>query len=90
MGGSDNKRDGLASQARRYRVPGHPCSTGIRWGVSSAAQMGCLRSSAAGAGAHQGQTSREGEKDIGWTARTTRGGTGLLGLAHTETQRGRL
>ena len=22
---------------------GNPCSTGIRWGVSPAAQMGCLR-----------------------------------------------
>ena len=43
---------------------------------------------ATGAGAHQGQTSREGEKDIWWTARTARGGTGHLGL--TETQRGRL
>ena len=43
---------------------------------------------AAGVGAHQGQTSREGEKDIWWTARTARGGTGHLGL--TETQRGRL
>ena len=27
-----------------------------------------------------GQTSREGEKDIWWTARTARGGTGHLGL----------
>ena len=43
---------------------------------------------ATGAGAHQGQTSREGEKDIWWTARTARGGTGHLG--RTETQRGRL
>ena len=43
---------------------------------------------ATGAGAHQGQTSREGEKHIWWTARTARGGTGHLGL--TETQRGRL
>ena len=43
---------------------------------------------ATGAGAHQGQTSREGEKDMWWTARTWRGGTGHLGL--TETQRGRL
>ena len=43
-----------------------------------------------GAGAHQGQTSREGEKDIWWTAGTARGGTGHLGLTHTETQRGRL
>ena len=43
-----------------------------------------------GAGAHQSQTSREGEKDIWWTAGTARGGTGHLGLTHTETQRGRL
>ena len=41
-------------------------------------------------GAHQGQTSREGERDMWWTAGTTRGGTGHLGLTHTETQRGRL
>ena len=45
---------------------------------------------ATGAGAHQGQTNREGEKDIWWTAGTTRGGTGHLGLMHTEPQRGRL
>ena len=45
---------------------------------------------ATGAGAHQGQTSCEGEKDIWWTAGTARGGTGHLGLTHTETQRGRL
>ena len=43
-----------------------------------------------GAGAHQGQTSREGEKHIWWTAGTTRGGTGHLGLTHTEPQQGRL
>ena len=42
------------------------------------------------AGVHQGQTSHEGEKDIWWTARTARGGTGHLGLTHTEPQRGRL
>ena len=41
-----------------------------------------------GAGAHQGQTNCEGEKDIWWTARTARGGTGHLG--RTEPQRGRL
>ena len=45
---------------------------------------------ATGAGAHQEQTSREGEKDTWWTAGTARGGTGHLGLTHTETQRGRL
>ena len=42
------------------------------------------------AGAHHGQTSREGERDIWWTVGTTRGGTGHLGLTHTEPQRGRL
>ena len=41
---------------------------------------------ATGGGAHQGQTSHEGKKDIWWTARTTRGGTGHLGLTHTEPQ----
>ena len=87
MGGSDKKGDGLASQPRRYRVretPAQPASGGgclpqPRWAVC-----------ATGAGAHQGQTSREGEKDIWWMARTARGGTGHLGLTHTETQRGRL
>ena len=39
-------------------------------------------------GGHQGQTNREGGKDIWWTARTAHGGTGHLG--RTETQRGRL
>ena len=43
MGGSDNKGGGLASQPCRYGVQGNPCSTGIRWGVSPTAQMGCLR-----------------------------------------------
>ena len=38
----------------------NPCSTGIRWGVSPAAQMGCLRNRR---GCHQGHTSREGERD---------------------------
>ena len=45
---------------------------------------------ATGAGAHQGQTSHEGEKHIWWTAGTARKGTGHLGLTHTEPQRGRL
>ena len=58
---------------------GSACSTGIRWPVC-----------ATGAGAHKGQTSREGERDIWWTVGTTRGGTGHLGLTHAETQRGRL
>ena len=42
---------------------------------------------ATGAGAHQGQTGCEGERNIWWTVRTTRGGAGHLGLTHTETQR---
>ena len=68
---------------------GNPCSTGIRWGVSPAAQMGCLRNMS---GSPSGQTSREGERDTWWTVGTTRGGAGgagHLGLTHTETRRGR-
>ena len=81
MGGSDNKGDGLASQPRR--TPAQPASGGgclpqPRWAVC-----------ATRVGAHQGQTSREGEKDIWWTVGTMRGGTGHLGLTHTETQRGK-
>ena len=87
MGGSDNKGDGLASQPRRYRVPGQPLLNRHQVGGASRSPDGLC---ATGAGAHQGQTSREGAKDIWWTARTTRGGTGHLGLTHTETQRGRL
>ena len=60
MGGSDNNGDGQAIPVAT-KCQGNPCSTGIRWGVSPAAQMGCLRNKS---GAHQGQTSREGEKDI--------------------------
>ena len=43
MGGSDRK--GMAWPARPVatRCQGNPCSTGIRWGVSPTAQMGCLR-----------------------------------------------
>ena len=51
---------------------GNPCSTGISWGCLPQPRWAVC---ATGAGAHQGQTSREGEKDIWWTARTTRGGT---------------
>ena len=88
MGGSDNKGDGLANQPRRYRVPGQPllnrhqvggCLPQPRWAVC-----------ATGAGAQQGQTSREGERDIWWMVGTTHGGAGHLGLTHTEPQRGRL
>ena len=65
-------------------TPAQPASSGgclpqPRWAVC-----------ATGVGAHQGQTSREGERDRWWTAGTARGGTGHLGLTHTETQRGRL
>ena len=70
----------------------HPGGGGRR-GTCLFQSGGCLPQprwavSATGAGAHQGQTSREGEKDIWWTARIARGGTGHLG--RTETQRGRL
>ena len=42
MGGSDDTGDGLASPVATG-CQGNPCSTGIRSGVSPAAQMGCLR-----------------------------------------------
>ena len=86
MRGSDNKGDGqpAPSLLGARATPAQPASGGgclpqPRWAVY-----------ATGVGAHQGQTSREGEKDIWWTAGTARGGTGHLGLTHTETQRGRL
>ena len=81
--------------------PNRPWWKGTIWviGHGPPAQLasggGCLPQPrwavcATGAGAHQGQTSCEGEKDIWWTAGTVRGGTGHLGLTHTETQQGRL
>ena len=39
---------------------GNPCSTGIRWGVSPQPRLAVC---ATGGGAHQGQTSREEERD---------------------------
>ena len=81
------KGDGLASQPRRYWVPGQP--------LLHRHQVGGVSRSPDGLFAQQerepirGQISREGEKDIWWMARTARGGTGHLGLTHTETQRGR-
>ena len=63
---------------------GNPCSTGIRWGCLPQPRWAVC---ATGVGAHQGQTNREGEKNIWWPARTARGGTEHLG--RTETQRGR-
>ena len=66
MGGSDNKGDGLASQPRRYRVPGQPLLNRHQVGGVSRSPDGLC---ATGARAHQGQTNREGEKDMWWTAR---------------------
>ena len=58
---------------------GGGCLPQLRWAVC-----------ATGAGAHQGQTNREGEKDIWWTARTGRGGTGHLAAQnHSEAGYGR-
>ena len=86
MGGSDNKGDGLASQPRRYRVQGQP--------VLNRHQVGGVSRSLEGLFAQQvwepTRGSREGERDIWWTARTTHGGAGHLGLTHTETQRSML
>ena len=60
----------------RATTPAQPASGGgclpqPRWAVC-----------ATGGGAHSGQTSREGERDIWWTVGTTRGGAGHLGLMH--------
>ena len=43
MGGSDNKGMAWPASPVATGCQGNPCSTGIRWGVSPAAQMGCLR-----------------------------------------------
>ena len=99
--GSQNRGDGRACACEAAATKGmawpaspvatgcqdNPCSTGIRWGGLPQPRWAVCTT---GAGAHQGQTSREGEKGIWWTAGTTRGGTGHLGLTHTEPQRGRL
>ena len=67
-GGGCIKRGGGAQPAS-----GGGCLPQPRWAVCTT-----------GAGAHQGQTSREGEKHIWWTARTARGGIGHLGLTETQ------
>ena len=88
MGGSDNKGDGLASQPRRYRVPGQH--------LLNRHQVGGVSRSPDGLFAQQerepirGRPAVRGEKDIWWTAGTACGVTRHLGLTHTETQRGRL
>ena len=70
---------GVARATPAQPASGGGCLIQPRWAVCATI-----------AGAHWGQTSREGEKDIWWTAGTARGGTGHLGLTHTEPQRGRL
>ena len=95
MEGMGERAHGRQRQQRGW--PGQPAPSlpGARaTPAQPASGGGCLAQPrwavcATGAGAHQGQTSREGEKDIWWTA-GARGGTGHLGLTHTETQRGRL
>ena len=88
MGGSDNKGDGLASQPRRYRVPGQP--------LLNRHQVGGVSRSPDGLFAQQeqeptrGGPAVRGETDIWWAVRTPRGGAGHLGLTHAETQQGRL
>ena len=88
MGGSDHTGDGLASQPRRCRVPGQPLLSRHQVGGVSRSPDGLFAQQERGA--HQGQTNREGEKDMWWTAGTARGGTGHLGLTHTETAGDRL
>ena len=96
MEGMGERAHGRQRQQRGWPGQSAPSLPGARaTPAQPASGWGCLRQPrwavcATGAGAHQGQTGREGEKDIWWTAGTARGGTGHLGLAHTETQRGRL
>ena len=79
MEGMGERAHGRQRQQRGWAGQPAPSLPGARWAVR-----------ATGAGAYQGQTNREGERDIWWTVGTTRGGAGHLGLTHTETQRGRL
>ena len=94
--GNQNGADGRAWRQRQQTGwPGQPAPSlpGARaTPAQPASGGGCLPQPrwavcATGAGAHQGQASREGEKDIWWTAGTTRGGTGHLGLTHRNTAR---
>ena len=94
MEGMGERAHGRQQQQRGWLgqpAPSLPCARATP--AQPASGGGCLPQPrwavcATGAGAHRGQTSREGEKDKWWTAGTARGGTGQLGL--TETQRGRL
>ena len=85
MGGSDNKGDGLASQPRRYRVPGQP--------MLNQHQVGGVSRSPDGLFAQQEREPTRGRPTVrgkGTYRGPSRGGTGHLGLTHTETQQGRL
>ena len=96
MEGMGERAHGRQRQQRGW--PGQPAPSlpGARaTPAQPASGRGCLPQPrravcATGAGAHQGQTSCEGERDTWWTAGTTRGGAGHLGVTHTEPQRGRL
>ena len=81
MGGSDNKGDGLASQPRHYRVPGQA--------LLNRHQVGGVSRSPDGLFAQQEREPIRGRPTVRGE-RTARGGTGHLGLTHTETQPGRL
>ena len=87
MGGNDNKGDGLASQPRRYWVPGQPLLNRHQVGGVSRSPDGLFaqheREPIRGRPAVRGKRTHGGRP-------TARGGTGHLGLTHTETQRGRL
>ena len=76
MGGSDSKGDGLASQPRRYRVPGQP--------LLNRHQVGGVSRSPDGLFAQQEREPIRGRPAV--RGKRTYGGR----LTHTETQRGRL
>ena len=87
IAGSDNKGDGLASQPRRYRVPGQP--------LLNRHQVGGVSRSPDGLFAQQEREPIRGRPAVRGK-RTYGGRPGQrveeqgLGLTHTETQRGRL
>ena len=95
MEGMGERAHGRQRQQRGWPGQPTPSLPGARaTPAQPASGGGCLPQPrwavcATGAGAHQGQTSREGERDIWWMVGTTRGGAGHLGLTHTESQRGR-
>ena len=79
MGGSDNKGDGLASQPRRYRVPGQPLLNRHQLGGASRSPDGLFaqqewepirgRPAVRGTRTYGGQPGQRVEKQLTWASR---------------------